>query len=615
MVTGLVCWALAGTAYAVLRLTFGERPVSIHVRWAPTIDDVARLQLEQRYRLARPEPREDRTFSYTLTDRSRDNIRSLVLDPAVEDTHEIDRTAFRVGNTAPQLPYVTPSPGYAGVGAPYVPAALEWLIALLGVAGAFAFSAALAQWMGVLDRLLAWLTRIGRLGRRTAGALSDVVPAGSPESVALFRVVFGVVLLSIFTTSMPDFVLAGRPAPDGAPTIAHAAATTLLQAAPSLGAGIRPWLWFWTVLFVAGAYGRVAFGMITAGAFVWGVAYTSYAGSHSISVLILILISLLWAPWSDAWSLDAWRRARKGLPPSRRTPREYGYATWIPGFVLGVCLCAAAVAKLYHSGIGWITNGTIKYHFLTDSAQAPVDWGLQLGGYPTVAVGLSFGAVALEALVLVGVCAPAYRYRLATGGAVLVLLTGFFLFQGIFWPAWWVTLLSFLPWYRVAPVPVQSRASPADETLSMLRVTQVGVALVLVAQQVVVSAFNVEWPPLLSSYDMYATSYSSPENYEEKAGATYWLVAPPAGDEAVACRIEATVASALGSADEPGRSVIAEPLVRRCLGISRGSPVLQVEERRQTVDWGQWRLGEETREPLTRPFVVEVRELTATPAG
>ena len=68
VLTGLLCWALAGTAYAVLRLTFGERPVGIHVRWAPTIDDVARHQLEQRYQLARAELREDRTFAYALTD-------------------------------------------------------------------------------------------------------------------------------------------------------------------------------------------------------------------------------------------------------------------------------------------------------------------------------------------------------------------------------------------------------------------------------------------------------------------------------------------------------------------------------------------------------------------
>ena len=154
VVTGLLCWALAGTAYAVLRLTFGDRPVRIHVRWAPTINDAARLQLEQRYQLARPEPIGDRAFGYALTDHSQDNIRNLVLDSTVEDTHEIDRAEFRVGSSAPRLPYVT--------GAPYVPAALEALIALLGVASAFAFGVALAQWMGVLDRLLAWLTRIGR---------------------------------------------------------------------------------------------------------------------------------------------------------------------------------------------------------------------------------------------------------------------------------------------------------------------------------------------------------------------------------------------------------------------------------------------------------------------
>ena len=160
--TGLLCWALVGTAYAVLRLTFGERPVSIHVRWAPTIDAATRLQLEQRYRLTRAEPREDRTFGYALTDRSRDNIRNLVLDPAVEDTHEIDRTAFRAEDAAPRLPYVTPSPGYAGMAASYVPVVLGGLIALFGVASALAFGAALAQRMSMLDRLLAWLIRIGR---------------------------------------------------------------------------------------------------------------------------------------------------------------------------------------------------------------------------------------------------------------------------------------------------------------------------------------------------------------------------------------------------------------------------------------------------------------------
>ena len=125
VVTGLVCWALAGTAYAVLRLTYGDRPVKVNVRWAATVDDGARAQLEQRYRLAGPDPQGDRTFSYALTDRSLENISNLVRDPAIEDTHQIDRPAFRVESSAPSLRYVG------------IPAGLEYL-SVLGFLGGLA---------------------------------------------------------------------------------------------------------------------------------------------------------------------------------------------------------------------------------------------------------------------------------------------------------------------------------------------------------------------------------------------------------------------------------------------------------------------------------------------
>ena len=153
MVTGLVCWAVGGTAYAVLRLTYGDRPVSVDVRWAATVDDAARVQLEQRYRLARPDPNGDRTFSYALTDRSRENVSNLVRDSAVEDTHEIDRAASRIESSARWLPYVTPNPG--------IPAKLEFL-SILGFLGGLATiglaltrSPTLQRWVGVIDGLLA----------------------------------------------------------------------------------------------------------------------------------------------------------------------------------------------------------------------------------------------------------------------------------------------------------------------------------------------------------------------------------------------------------------------------------------------------------------------------
>ena len=150
VVTGLVCWAVAGTAYAVLRLTYGDRPVRVHVRWAATVDDAAQFQLEQRYTLARPDPQGDRTFSYALTDRSLENISNLVGDPAVADTHHIDRSAYQVESSALSLRYVG------------IPAGLEYL-SVLGFLGGLASiglalikrSPTLVQWIGVLDRLLA----------------------------------------------------------------------------------------------------------------------------------------------------------------------------------------------------------------------------------------------------------------------------------------------------------------------------------------------------------------------------------------------------------------------------------------------------------------------------
>jgi len=104
---GLLCLVIAGAAYGTLRVTFGPRPVSVHVRWAPAVDDTIRQRLEERYSLLQGERREERTWAYTLVDPSRDNVRALVSDVAIEDTQNIDRTAFRVNNSAPREPYPT----------------------------------------------------------------------------------------------------------------------------------------------------------------------------------------------------------------------------------------------------------------------------------------------------------------------------------------------------------------------------------------------------------------------------------------------------------------------------------------------------------------------------
>ena len=204
VVTGLVCWAVAGTAYAVLRLTYGDRPVKVNVRWAATVDDAAQFQLEQRYRLARPEPEGERTFSYALTDRSLENISNLVGDPAIEDTHEIDRAAFRVESSAPLLRYVgIPAGleflsvlgflgGLASIGLALItrsPTLVRWYSSVFGFLGGLASiglalitrSPTVVQWIGVLDGLLA---RKQRLIRSSLIGLILLLPALSLTGMA-----------------------------------------------------------------------------------------------------------------------------------------------------------------------------------------------------------------------------------------------------------------------------------------------------------------------------------------------------------------------------------------------------------------------------------------------
>ena len=125
VLTGLLFWALAGMVYSVLRVTFGNRPAYIHVEWADTVDDSARQRLEARYSLALPEQKEGRTIAYALTDRSSENIRSLVLDPAVEDTHQIDRTGFQVLDVARSVCDVSPR-GAGRLGTPDLPLFPGW---------------------------------------------------------------------------------------------------------------------------------------------------------------------------------------------------------------------------------------------------------------------------------------------------------------------------------------------------------------------------------------------------------------------------------------------------------------------------------------------------------
>jgi hypothetical protein len=271
---------------------------------------------------------------------------------------------------------------------------------------------------------------------RRASLLRSIVsriPTGSAEQVAVFRIVFGIALLALFLQQRvgPAFVFQST----NALTPLHEWLLTPFVRAPSLTLWVLPWLLFWSALFIAGAASRFSYLMLTFGAFAWATVMTTRLGYHMVSALLVALLCLIPSRWGDAWSVDAWwRRRNLRLPVGTGSPQEYGYTIWMPGVVVGVIFAAAAVAKLHESGIAWILNGTVKYHFLSDAASAPLDWGLQVGLYPKLAVALSLGAILIESTIVFGSFARRYVYRAIAGIAGIALLSGFALFQGLSGP-------------------------------------------------------------------------------------------------------------------------------------------------------------------------------------
>jgi hypothetical protein len=140
LVAGVGLLVLAAVLLLSVRLIYGERPAYVHVRWAPAVDAPARERAERAHALTPVEFKEQRTWLYLLTDVSTDNIRQLVADPVIEDTHYINRrwasvawsaergdySADRASGMAETLEFVTRIAALAGAIAILVGAYHGW---------------------------------------------------------------------------------------------------------------------------------------------------------------------------------------------------------------------------------------------------------------------------------------------------------------------------------------------------------------------------------------------------------------------------------------------------------------------------------------------------------
>jgi hypothetical protein len=269
------------------------------------------------------------------------------------------------------------------------------------------------------------------------------------------------------------------------------------------------------MLFAIGLWARIAYAGFVGAFFLATLIALEGSGAHDLGLPLVTFIGWLAVPWNAGLGVDDWLRRRS--PESDRgdlASGNYGFAIWWPGLTLGVALLAAAYAKLTTSGLAWILGGAVKYHFVIDAANAPVDWGSWLAGRHWAAVLLSFGAIAAEALFIANIFVRGSGMRLLIGVAGAAFFLGLYLLQGIYWEQWLVLLLAFLPW------PWLNRSSPdravpgvAASPRRIGAAPAIAIAL-LVCTQVYASVAAIQIEPLISNFPMYSNTFASPEAFD-----------------------------------------------------------------------------------------------------
>jgi hypothetical protein len=134
----------------------------------------------------------------------------------------------------------------------------------------------------------------------------------------------------------------------------------------------------------------------------------------------------------------------------------------------------------------------------------------------------------------------------------------------------------------------------------------VAIVVVFLAVQLVVSLLKLEVSPLISTYDMYSTTYASAAEYEQKAADQYWVVATDDALKLHQCRISRMEADVIAAgAATPRAATAATEVVRRCFEPSVHIRTIAVEGSRVRVDWAEWRTEQTTRVRLTDTIAVQ----------
>ena len=527
---GAAVWLAASAGLlASIPVIFGSPRPIIRITWRD-LSPVDRVELERRFHLADPIALGDDTWGYQPIDTSRQVLRALVQHPAVAGVDGINARAATIARSLPLSPR---RGGWIDAAPRWMPRAVRLLAYSLAAVGTLllAIAAMVSPLVAIhspFQRALDVLQSDPVNAIRALPALIRAwilrgIPAVSAATAGLFRIVFGACLMGYLARERLDLT-ALQSYEVNAATGVYGSVVRWLSAHPAVAQSLDQWLVVSGSLFIAGLLTPISYACFVAGFLLWACILTLTTSAHATAPLALAMIGLLTARWADAWSVDALLRRVYRSPQTVVSAQRYGFAIWIPRLVLGIAFLAAAWSKMTGGGPDWVLNGTVKYYFVSDFEHALVSWGPQLTTFHWVAVVMSGAAVLVESILITAAFSRSAVYTLLLGVAALSLLAGFALFQGVLWWGWWILLIAFLPWQRLRlRWPWRSRV-PQQAPMLGLTTLQFAVVVLLMIQQVVMSALHVEARPMFSAYDMYSATYASADEFEDAINLVYRVV-------------------------------------------------------------------------------------------
>jgi hypothetical protein len=172
---------------------------------------------------------------------------------------------------------------------------------------------------------------------------------------------------------------------------------------------------------------------------------------HFDTLVVLVFGILAMSRAGDAWSIDAWRRSRRGAP----TTLESGEYTWpirAIWVMTAVIFCSAGFSKLRHSGLQWVFSDNlatvlIRHQYFVSDGEPLTSWGPAIAAHPWAPRLLA--AISLATEVLYPLALFSRRARMVLVPAGIAFLVGIRLLMGPTFEPFVMCSVFWVPWTQV----------------------------------------------------------------------------------------------------------------------------------------------------------------------